>query len=720
MFLNITNDNIYYENNNKKIFMYSKRNPRKSAKIEIDRNFDKNYSLNIIIGNGIGYHAEYLYTKNKGKGYYLIVEPNGKIHEELNKKFNFFEKYKERGNITYFYGNLASNKEKLYNYLISKIYFFHDFKIYINDFYKHIFLDEIKKYVSFMKETVSLSLIQRGNSPDDSILGYYNSIRNIYNFKNIVNIQKLKKYYKNKPAIIVSAGPSLDKNIKYLKDNQDNFIIISQDATYKKCFLNGITPDFIMSIERDYITYEKFFLNQIEKYNISKTILVGASVIWPKIGFDFKGPKAFIMKETIPFEKMLSEKMNNEIISFNTQRNVGGMGLNFAKFLGCNPIILIGQDFCYSPEGFSHSTGVEVRKNVKNKEGMIQLKDIYNNNVLTTKTLYEFKIEMEKSIENIKEKVINCTEGGLNIKGAKNKNLINILSKYNLKIDKIKVNDFLYKEEKQKKIKEKYLNIFKDSLNIIDNKILEYKDLYENIEIYIKENTFLKKIEDLFNSKNSVILLIMLQPTLNNLMSNYLNNKVEDLKKSLLNVIEILKSTKDYFLKGFYYIDNIEEINNKIEKIEDPYEKVKLLLENYLPFEARELAEIYINDSSIDKDVKNKIILEIAESYTNFYIEKYLNIRKAMEIFMYAYKNDKSIIKTEKAQKIIKKVQNETNSLEKLKNNKFFDSKNYYNNIRFNLCMYYYFLNDIENAKRNFNEINDFEMKKELKNMMNI
>ena len=66
--------------------------------------------------------------------------------------------------------------------------------------------------------------------------------------KNSVNSHKT--YSQNMPAIIVGNGPSLDKEIDFLRKNQDNFVIFCSGSALKPLYKAGITPDFQVEIER--------------------------------------------------------------------------------------------------------------------------------------------------------------------------------------------------------------------------------------------------------------------------------------------------------------------------------------------------------------------------------------------------------------------------------------------------------------------------------------
>ena len=55
--------------------------------------------------------------------------------------------------------------------------------------------------------------------------------------------------YSNIPIVLVVAGPSIDKNIGYLKEYKDKCIIICADVVLFKLLEHGIKPDFVINVD---------------------------------------------------------------------------------------------------------------------------------------------------------------------------------------------------------------------------------------------------------------------------------------------------------------------------------------------------------------------------------------------------------------------------------------------------------------------------------------
>jgi len=101
-------------------------------------------------------------------------------------------------------------------------------------------------------------------------LFYYNSIleqylrpisylQDGYNFLNLLK-NYLNEELTNKPVLVLAPGPSLSKNINWLKENKNKFITVSFSATLSTLEKEGISPDIVThldGLEESLIHFEK-------------------------------------------------------------------------------------------------------------------------------------------------------------------------------------------------------------------------------------------------------------------------------------------------------------------------------------------------------------------------------------------------------------------------------------------------------------------------------
>ncbi|KAA2301602.1 DUF115 domain-containing protein, partial [Clostridioides difficile] len=103
--------------------------------------------------------------------------------------------------------------------------------------------------IKTIKEVVSYKTMIYGNSVEDSLIGFKHNMVNLKHLPRSKDVSLLKNSMRSLPAVVVAAGPSLNKNIEQLHNLKDNVIIIAVDTIAQRLCNEGIIPDFICSIE---------------------------------------------------------------------------------------------------------------------------------------------------------------------------------------------------------------------------------------------------------------------------------------------------------------------------------------------------------------------------------------------------------------------------------------------------------------------------------------
>ncbi|HHY79209.1 MAG TPA: motility associated factor glycosyltransferase family protein, partial [Thermoanaerobacter sp.] len=248
--------------------------------------------------------------------------------------------------------------------------------------------------------------------------------------------------FKNIPAVIVSAGPSLDKNIRFLKEAKDKSIIICVGTALKALVKEKIEPDFVVSIDGGENNFKHF-----EGCSVNAPLLYDLTV-YPKILKEYEGP-LIIGEIASGFLPLIEEKLSVEFGSMSAGPSVANLSLDFAYKMGCNPIIFIGQDLAYL-NNRTHASGTTYEKNrikgSSDKKEYIYVDGNYEDKVLTDRVLLSFKTWFENYIYTHPDRIyINATEGGALIKGTQIMSFKDSIEKYmniNLNINQ-RINDIL-------------------------------------------------------------------------------------------------------------------------------------------------------------------------------------------------------------------------------------------------------------------------------------
>ena len=195
------------------------------------------------------------------------------------------------------------------------------------------------------------------------------------------------------------------------------------------CKKHGVKPDAVASIEREQATYRYYY--EGKKFD-EDLVLVGPSVLWPKIFEEFTGKKIVTNKVNSGTEKWWNENFEN-FEHLDQGMSSAHVAFAFAKAAGCNPIILIGQDLAYT-NNKKHSelthTEFEGENDTRESDGNMT-EDIYGNLVLTDDIYNMFRKWFEIKIMDNKELVVvDATEGGAKIHGSEIITLREAIDKY--------------------------------------------------------------------------------------------------------------------------------------------------------------------------------------------------------------------------------------------------------------------------------------------------
>lgn len=405
-------------------------NPLKEAK-EITKhiNYDINRSLITAIGVGMGYHLIEILEQINEKSILLAIEYNEIILKNLLWYVDF-SNYIEQYKIIFVLVDQKEGNFKEIAQFITKLFFnIHSIQtvlLPLLDLSYIKFSKEVLRYLNEYRTTYNFTL---GNDLDDTIYGIVNRI---YNLPHIIKnpginqfLEKYKDVYKNKPAIIVASGPSLDKNIHMLKEAKGKALILACDGSMESLKKHNIVPDVVSSVERIMLTYEAFYKG---KKMPDDTVLVAPAVVRPEIFQSFNNKTLSLFKsEPIGnyFNKMVYDK--GTVFS---GASVAHQLMGIAVALGASPIILVGQDLAYSPDGISHTNEASVKEKVNIKNVKLFVKGLDGRDIPTTFVWKQFKQIFEQYISTQNIDCIDATEGGAYIEGTKTMSLRETIDYY--------------------------------------------------------------------------------------------------------------------------------------------------------------------------------------------------------------------------------------------------------------------------------------------------
>lgn len=502
--------------NGKSQYLHSKYDPESEAErfIEELRDIEK-YDHILFLGIGLGYHIKQIMNKYPSMKFSLY-EPNKEILFHYLSNYNLKELP-------------VSNLHKIFSFTQNKSLRY-EIQLLIQELGNNVFIAPLPVYEKIYQKEITIvmeilrEILKEKKSSLITDVSFQKrwTINSIKNFPYVIKTPNIlldvdKSAFQGKPAIIVAAGPSLTdefENLKYIKENGLAYIF-SVGSAINALIEHDIYPDAACTYDPS-ILNQKVILKIKDKGILDIPLIFGSSVGYETLQ-DYPAPMLHMItsQDTIaPF--FISSLKKNDIVL--DASSIAVVTFQLLKLLGCNQIILVGQNLGYK-KNQRYAAGIKY-DHVENKlsdkeiEKSIITKDVHGNNIQTTDVYNKMRKQLEMYIQSSTEiEVINTTRGGAHIEGSIFKPLSEvILEKLNVKV--VEINWYsvtnTYDKEFIHKQRWKMDTYQLECERIIKNLINELKEINKFIDKYLfdhleqqfvrfdkefnklKENTFYK------------------------------------------------------------------------------------------------------------------------------------------------------------------------------------------------------------------------------------
>ncbi|BBW92225.1 hypothetical protein PS1M3_23120 [Pseudoalteromonas sp. PS1M3] len=288
--------------------------------------------------------------------------------------------------------------------------------------YKHYHDD----YLDRVTKQLSLQFV--GN-----ILGfgfYDDAILSIENFSKNFDVPFLRPdsldELKNIPVYLIANGPSLDKDIQWLMEHQNNAIIISCGTALSALHKYGLKPDFHCEMERCQIThdvlasfYDKDFFNGVT--------LLALNTVLPSVFAMFEN-KVQGVKWGEASSKLFVQGLGLQVkpaLLVNCNPTVSNCALAFCEKIGFTDIALFGVDMGYKSKQHHSKSSVYYKgdqdSGLYTHKAKYKLKANFDADALVeTDEIFKYShAVLERTLaQNPHLKVKNCSDGAY-VEGAK-------------------------------------------------------------------------------------------------------------------------------------------------------------------------------------------------------------------------------------------------------------------------------------------------------------
>jgi len=218
--------------------------------------------------------------------------------------------------------------------------------------------------------------------------------------------------FKDIPAIICGAGPSLEKNIELLKTLKNRALIFAGGSSLNAVNSFGLMPHLGAGIDPNpeqyhrLLTNDTFHLPLFYRHRIAHKAL---QLI--------QGPKLYV-SGSMTLASWFEEELGIPRLDVQEGHNVVNFCLEIARILGCNPIIMVGMDLAFTNVK-TYASGIQIHPlwlgvsdpyaQESDKEVVVVRKDLH--------TKWEWIVEADwisgYAVSHPEIAIFNATEGGI-------------------------------------------------------------------------------------------------------------------------------------------------------------------------------------------------------------------------------------------------------------------------------------------------------------------
>lgn len=276
------------------------------------------------------------------------------------------------------------------------------------------------------------------------------SLLNMKHLRQIPRVGALNGVFKGRPAIIVAAGPSRDKQFPLLKKIAGQAVVITLNRCVDAFVDEGIVPDMMLVTDSQAVIPRLHL--QASNPDTVPTVVSRVSV-HPEV-FDFDATRRFCYTDGHDHETGIMQLLGLKSFDKLPGMSVAHSSLLLAYHMGCNPIIMVGQDLAFTGDRYYAASDKDdirlerlsdglARTTVSKREvaagldraGGTLLVEVpgfdgtpVETNPAMAKMITYFEVIAEELEGNVE--LINATEGGAFLKGMSHRPFQEVVDQY--------------------------------------------------------------------------------------------------------------------------------------------------------------------------------------------------------------------------------------------------------------------------------------------------
>lgn len=406
------------------LFAYSVQSPMQDTAVHLQTIEQGSRGLALFVGMGLGYGPLRVLEERPTLGMMIIMEPSLDLFVTALQCVDL-QSLIRADKVHWFVGEIDFG---VFENLVARIAALEDTHIL-----RHVVSFQWRREVYKLCNQKAFNVVNQLNTTGGTTRKagehfFRNRLANLSLLRHSNDLGMLKDLFRNMPAILAAAGPSLDNSLEALKETSGRCVLFAVDSALAPLLKAGIMPDFVTSLDFQEMNFEKLAPFVGKSWPFS---LICSPKTTPLIPKRFQAHRLFwTFNEDIPQQWMIDSLGIKDLIP--ATFSVAHLSLGAALLMGCNPIVLLGQDLAYSSGEGDHAAGTVLMGHglPKNRE-IFYVPGINGKQVPTDRAFLGMQKKFEEIIAaNPERKFFNATSAGVQIAGAESSQLANIAEEY--------------------------------------------------------------------------------------------------------------------------------------------------------------------------------------------------------------------------------------------------------------------------------------------------
>lgn len=358
----------------------------------------------------------------------FVYEPSVNLFRTVLENFDVSDILCDR-RMHLFLSGFEQNGINIHNTICGKISYRDVFNARIVKYpnYNILFPDETKKFEEEIDQVAKTITVNNNTYGKFGHFFIKNSIRNSVLMTKAKKLSDtIPKINTNVPGILVSCGPSLDKNVDFLKRAKGRAIIVAGDSSVRAMAKHGIYPDIYVTVDMD---------KPMEIFDVEGMYDIPAVCSIDGTYNALKNQKAplYVFATEDEYINTYMAKAGIEFFSLGTAGCEATSAMSFMMALGLRKIILVGQDLAYTGGTVyaSDSAGASWDQQKLIDDDNCITEGIDGQPILTSRQFNTYRHWFERQIVSVEDlELINATEGGARVHGAREMTLNDAIDEY--------------------------------------------------------------------------------------------------------------------------------------------------------------------------------------------------------------------------------------------------------------------------------------------------